>query len=524
MANKYEHHKSEMQKKENGFVFTITAFNLSIVLGLIVMFLISSTTIQTTIGGKSFAYKSAYWKAISKISMLEQLIKDYGFSAVSNGSLVSDVSFEYVDDCHRRVVSEINTGLFKQVVEGLLENENCEEVNEFPNYSMIYKVEDSRRRGRGFDHGWRRHHNDDHNQNSWGWRQGTGDCEDVWGWNWQFPCEQDTLIDTLVYFNEYGEFLVTGEQGTLDGFLYVGADIIFDYTFTNSLAHIGENPDYLTHLKIPETSTVVPGNPIDQNHYTWETVSALDLPDFDHHAYDSLLATAEGISHNPNNGKFVGDVNWPYDGQWDETNWFHLQNYIDRTMYVNGDCQIQYCEIENIGGDSNEPGIIVATGNITIDTPLGEFIPDNIILISGGDVQITGANFGSVMNDEHWGSVVNEIYARGSISLIGEDEGNRIFAQTYAFETDNMGVSVELNSVDFYGLIYAPNSTGNIDMAADKWFKGAMYANQIKDDRFENNYLVLNHRFPSHYLEGGMVGIYQDTENWVLVTGSIREI
>ncbi|MFQ6610934.1 MAG: hypothetical protein ACE5D7_09090, partial [Fidelibacterota bacterium] len=490
-------------EKKNGFVFAITVFNLAVILGLIVMFLINSVETQTEIGGKSFSHKSAYWKAVSKISILEQLIRDYGFNAVSSGDIIDNVTFESIDECHQRVISKIDEGIFKQTVEGILENENCEGINEFPNYSMIYKVEQSNRRGRGYDHGWR-HHSDGPNPNSWGWRHGTGECEDIWGWNWQFPCEQDTLVDTLVYFNEYGEFLVTGEQGILDGFLYVGADVIFDYMYTNSLPHIGENPNFLTHIKVPESSTVIPSNPIDDNHYTWETFSALDLPDFDHHAYDSLLAIAEGITHNPNNGRFSGDVMWPYEGQWGNTNWFHLQNYTDRTMFVDGNCQIRYCEIQNTGGDSNAPGIIVATGDIVIDHPENEFIPDNIILISGKDVTISDADFGSILESQHWGSVVNEIYSRGNISIDGDEDGDRVLAQLYAFGTNNMGVSVDLQSVDFYGLIYAPNVVSEINLPSNHWFKGAMYVNRLKDDRFDDNYVLLNHLFPSHYFEGGM--------------------
>ncbi|NQU68174.1 MAG: hypothetical protein HQ510_09560 [Candidatus Marinimicrobia bacterium] len=523
MINKQTHSFSANQMNKNGFVFVITVCCIAIILGLIVMFLINSVNIQSAIGGKSFAYKSAYWKAVSKIGMLEQLIKDYGFDIVSNGSIIDDVSFEFVDECHRRVISEVDAGTYKQIVEAIFEDENCEGTSEYPNYSMIYKVKDAFRRGRGFDHGWR-HYSDGPNQNSWGWRQGTGECIDIWGWNWQFPCEQDTLVDTLVYVNDYGEFLVTGEQCSIDGFMYVGADVIFDYMLTNSLPQVGENPNYLTHIKVPESSLVIPSSSIDKNHYTWEAVSAMDLPDFDHHAYDSLLSIAEDISHDPNNGKFAGNVSWPYDGQWGNTNWFHLQDYFNRTMFVDGNCQIKYCEIQNIGGDSNTPGIIVATGDIIIDTPEGQFIPDNIILISGGDVEIIGANFGSLMEDQYWGSVVNEIYSRGSISLIGEDDGQMIFAQLYAFGSDNMGVSVDLEATDFFGLIYAPHTSSEIDFATQRWFKGAMYVNQIKDDRFDNNYILLNHRFPSHYLEGGMGGINQDTGNWVLVNGSIREI
>ena len=507
----------------NGFVFAISLFNVSVIFGLIVIFLMNSVNVQTSIGGQNFGHKAAYWTAISKIGMLEQLIKDYGIETVAAGGVIGNVTFDYIDECHRKVRSEINHGVYKQSIEGMLENVNCDEVSEFPNYSMIYKVEETVRQGRGYDHGWR-HQSDDPNPHSWGWRQGRGECEDVWGWNYLFPCEQDTLTDSLVYYNNYGEFLVTGDQGTLDGTLYVGADIVFDYVFTNSIPHIGENENYQTHLKVPESSAVVPTNPIDQNHYTWETVSALDLPDFDHHDYDSLLAIAQTISHDPVLGRFVGDVDWPYDGQWGETDRFHLQNYVNRTLIVNGNCLIKYCKLENIGGSATEPGIIVATGDIIIDDPDVDFIPDNIILIAGGDVSITSANFGSAMDDAYWGSVVNEIHSRGVVTLNGEVGRDRVFSQIYAFGSDNHRMSVEIHSTNFYGLLYAPNLRSMVSLESNQTFMGAMYVNQITNDRLDNNYILLNYRFPTHYFAGGMVGIYQDTENWVLVKGSIREI
>jgi len=197
---------------------------------------------------------------------------------------------------------------------------------------------------------------------------------------------------------------------------------------------------------------------------------------------------------------------------------------VNRTLIVNGNCLIKYCKLENIGGSATEPGIIVATGDIIIDDPDVDFIPDNIILIAGGDVSITSANFGSAMDDAYWGSVVNEIYSRGVVTLNGEVGRDRVFSQIYAFGSDNHRMSVEIHSTNFYGLLYAPNLRSMVSLESNQTFMGAMYVNQITNDRLDNNYILLNYRFPTHYFAGGMVGIYQDTENWVLVKGSIREI
>ncbi|MFQ6609360.1 MAG: hypothetical protein ACE5D7_01030 [Fidelibacterota bacterium] len=550
-------------KHKNGFVFAVASLAVSIIVGLIVVFLFNTVTLETTTSSRTLAAKVAFWKAVSRVRMLEQLIKDYGFNTVSSGGLVGDVTFYPIDDCHRRVVSEIRIGDFTRLVQGVLENQMCD-AEVVPGYSMIFNLDgDNYHPGRGYGNGWR-HLLAGRGLSSWGWRIGTGTCLDIWGWHWNPPCddeEDDDHDDDHDSNNnnddhggnnnnddhggnnnnddhgsnnnnsedeeesQYGWFNIKGWNGVLDGEIYIGANTLIEYQGIVTKPHVGWDPTNTTNIKVPATCEVLPDQPLTGNNYTWENVGVLDLPDFDHVSYDSLLAIAQAMSHDPSNGKYVGNINWPYDGDFSNTTIFYLHNYPDRVLYVRGDCTIKWCELKNNGGTAAAPGIIVSTGKIKIDSLTGGSVPDDIILITADDIEIEDTNFGSNLPHVNWPTVVNELYARGTIDI---SNTSRVFAQIYAFGGEDNSYSYRSQDSNTYGLLYLPNPDTYLDLASQYWFKGAMYVNRVKNDRFQDTYISFHRKFPIHYLPGGIVGLNggssESGENWVLVTGSLQEI
>ena len=530
---------------KSGFIFAVSALGVSIIVGLIVVFLFNTVTLETTTASHTLAARVAFWKALSRVRMLEQLIKDYGFNTVSEGGLIGNVTFYPIDDCHRRVVSEIRIGDFTRIVQGILENQLCD-AEAAPNYSMVHKVDnDNYHPGHGHCNGWR-HWGYGRGLSSWGWRLGTGSCTDLWGWHWDPPCDDDDDDDDENNNNnddddennnndddddddddesQYGWFNIKGWDGILDGEIYIGANTLIEYNGTVTRPHVGWDNLYSTNFKLPPTCAVLPAVPLTGNSYTWENVDVLDLPDFDHLSYDSLFTIALTMTEDNNNGKYVGDIEWSYDHAYGNTTIFYLQNYPNRTLFVRGDCEIKSCELQNIGGSSSAPGIIVATGDISVDSLTGGTIPNNIILIAAGDIDIEDTNFGTDLPQISWDSVVNELYARGQINV---RDSNRILAQIYAFGGNHNSYSYRSQDVNTYGLIYLPNPDNYLDLASRKWFKGAMYVSRVKNDRFQDTYVLFHRKFPTHYFPGGITGLYGGADingqNWVLVTGSLQEI
>ncbi len=139
---------------KNGFAFSIAVFAVSLVVGLIVVFLFNTVTLETTTASRSIASRITYWKAMSKVRMLEQLIKDYGFDMVSEGGIIGEVIFYPIDECHRRVVSTIYIGEFTRSIQGILENENCRKDDDDHSY------DDDHGYDHDDDHGY--DHDDDH--------------------------------------------------------------------------------------------------------------------------------------------------------------------------------------------------------------------------------------------------------------------------------------------------------------------------------------------------------------------------
>ena len=545
--------KQNNTQVKNGFVFAVTSFAVSMIVGLVVVFMFNTVTLETTTASKTTAARVAFWKALSRVRMMEQLIKDYGFETVQEGELVGDVEFTDVDACHKRVVSEISIGDFTRLVEGLMENINCD-YEGFPEYSMIFRVNDACHPGRGYGKGWRWGRTG-RGSDWWAWTTGTGACLDIWGWKWGDNCSEDDDHGSDDDHDSddhggggsgddhdgdddhgsdddhdggdsctYGTFNILGESGRLDGEIYIGASTYLEYSGSTSTVSIGS---YNTETKITvvDSATVTPSTPLTGNSYTWDTSVVLDLSDFDHFDYDSLLAIAAAItSTDADNGLFDGNVQEPYGGDFSDTELFYLQNYPNRTMYVKGNCKIKNCTILNTSGTASTPGIIVATGNIEIESITGGTVPDNIILVSASDVKIKYVNFGSDLGESSWPTVVNQIYAREKIELKGTSGSNhRALGRFYAFKN---GKSFKSENMNTHGFLYAPNHNSHVDLDDSYWFKGALYVNRVKNDKFDNHYLNLHQSFPSNYFAGGIYGsgLNLGNELWVLMDGTLREI
>jgi len=378
---------------KNGFVFAITSFAVSMIVGLVVVFMFNTVTLETTTASKTTAARIAFWKALSRVRMMEQLIKDYGFETVQEGELVGEVEFTDIDVCHKRVVSEINIGDFTRLVEGMMENVNCD-YEGFPEYSMIFRVNDACHPGRGYGKGWRWGRSG-RGIDWWAWTTGTGACLDIWGWKWGNNCGEDDDHGSDDHGSDdhgsddhggggsgddhggdddhsgdddhddgdggctYGTFNVLGESGSLDGVIYIGASAYLEYSGSTSTVSVGTvNTD--TKITVVDSATVTPSSPLTGNSYTWNTSEVLDIADFDHFDYDSLLAIAAAItSTDTENGLFDGNLQNPYGGDFSDTELFYLQNYPNRTIYVNGNCKIKNCSILNTGGTASTPELLL---------------------------------------------------------------------------------------------------------------------------------------------------------------------
>jgi|APSaa5957512576_1039674.scaffolds.fasta_scaffold00033_54 hypothetical protein len=168
-------------KDEKGFVFAITVLAVSFIVGLIVIFLYSTVTLETTIASRSAAAQVAYWKALSKIRMVEQVIADYGLEGTDG--ILTSVEFIDIDECNKKAISTVYVGDYYRSVEVLLENLSCEEQDDHGSKKRRHDNRDKNDHG-GNDHDdWDDHNDgDDHNDNDHNDGDDHNDIfiEDVW--------------------------------------------------------------------------------------------------------------------------------------------------------------------------------------------------------------------------------------------------------------------------------------------------------------------------------------------------------
>jgi len=257
------------------------------------------------------------------------------------------------------------------------------------------------------------------------------------------------------------------------------------------------------------TTFYVPENVVydtgDDNIWFEDNGDELTLPDFDFTAQDSLLAVASAIigsSGNKYNGNFTmnGGI-------------LDMSVYTDNTLYVDGDILLKACEVT--GGSVNYPGILVASGDITVRALSGvqAEINDNILLISGGTVDLQNeTQFGtdySLIAPSLRPTTLNEIFALGDI-IINEDVN--AWASFYA------GINVNLQG-EAFGLLYA--HTAFQFTGSSPYFEGAMFVRAVTDpdNALNAGSIVLNTNFPVSYF-----GTSSLSSAWEFVPGTYKEI
>jgi len=150
------------------------------------------------------------------------------------------------------------------------------------------------------------------------------------------------------------------------------------------------------------------------------------FPTFDTSFYDSLLAIAEAItstSGNKNLGNF--NINSAFD----------LSTYADNTLFIKGELNITTKNGEVAAQSVDNPGFFVVTDIVSITA--GAKINDNVIIISAGKIDIGGKKTlvgedHTALAYEDWPPRVNELFSKTEIEVAS---GASTFANIYSMGT-----------------------------------------------------------------------------------------
>lgn len=239
------HRKLTGIKKEDGFVFVITAITISIILGLSIIYLSNSVTMNMSEASNVYSASQSYWTAISGIEYSLKKMSDgapniSGTYTFFNSALViqlsdRDRSGSLLGSGQLRVISTGSHGTAKRFLEILFQ---VQEQDIWPNLSVIKEAKDD-------------------------------------------------------YFEIKRNF-------TLNDSIYIGADVS-----VHNQTSIGDPPGDRTHIYVPTGKTVT-GN-FDTN-FSWSEHpnGIVDLPVFTHTEYDSLINIANAITGTSGN-KYKGD-------------------------------------------------------------------------------------------------------------------------------------------------------------------------------------------------------------------------
>jgi hypothetical protein len=271
----------------------------------------------------------------------------------------------------------------------------------------------------------------------------------------------------------------------LNDSLYIGQNVSI---LTGT--HIGD-PTYgvATHLYVPSTKSVSGiGGAIGSVTTGTHPLDEIFNPDFDTVPYDSLIAIADAITSDIDNKFFKNETfkNVTID----------LNTYTDSTIFCNQTFKFQGCTIT--GGDANRPGVIVASTKIVLELRTTQTtVGDNVILISGGDIQILdGTTFGldhSGLTPENRPNTLNLMYSPTYILI---HPGATVWSQT--FSNDDLRLEGAL-----YGIAYAPDLF--TFRMSTSYLEGAMFAVEVVGNGGSNllnrGRLNLNHYFNEDYFK-----------------------
>jgi hypothetical protein len=271
----------------------------------------------------------------------------------------------------------------------------------------------------------------------------------------------------------------------LNDSLYIGQDVTI-----GAGTSVGD-PTYgvATHLYVPPTNTVtgiggVTGSATTGPH----PLGQIFNPDFDTEPYDSLIAIADAITSDIDNKFFKNETfkNVTID----------LNTYTDSTIFCSQTFKFQGCTIT--GGDANRPGVIVASTKIVLELRTTQTtVGDNVILISGGDIQILDATtFGldhSGLTPENRPRTLNLMYSPTYILI---NTAATVWSQT--FSNDDLRLEGAL-----YGIAYAPDLF--TFRMSTSYLEGGMFAVEVVGNGGSNllnrGRLNLNHYFNEDYFK-----------------------
>lgn len=252
-----------------------------------------------------------------------------------------------------------------------------------------------------------------------------------------------------------GDFTIDNNH-TLNDSLYVGQNIT-----VAAGATVGAPPNDPTRLFHPTGTTVSPSS---GTYYTsgQHRYDELFIPTFDTDPYDSLLTLA--AASGTGNEFFRKNTMDTLD----------LTTYPDCTLYASGTVTISGVYIK--GGTLERPGIIAATGTITLGpwTTGGNTYQvqtdDNVILVSNSSVVLNDSTY---FGEDHtselpiWTEVSNLVFSYVDIRLT---ENATVWGQFYAQDD----IKIQGRG---YGIAYAPDRF-TFDKATS-YFEGAIFAKKV---------------------------------------------
>lgn len=456
---------------ERGFAFTATATVISIILGLTLLFMANTVRTESVRTADLYSGQSAYWQTIGDVQMAADMIRTNGVGIIPHISAnFLDITVTTIDQNNIVITSLVDIGSARGGAE------RAASINiTSPLYSIIQNV--------------------------------GGPPFNITEWS---------RVD--------------------GGNLYIGNNVRVDRLWFIQLGFVGQSS--LVNFFIPNGNTVNPAVPQGGNNYTVTNIPPLSMPGFDNSAYVPLLNYAGGITvlapgEFPNNTTLNGAVGIGIDLQAGSDGGGLLGS--GRGIFVNGDLTIDGTTwgATNIINNNSaaSPGFIVVDGDVTLNGSFYWFgapsftVPDNVILIVGGNVTLQYTDFGGSVNypTNTWGNFVNEIYALGNLTTPGFSfSGSNMFGQIYVFGSfSSVGWTSRTS-----GVLYVPNSSYDFGtfLGAFPRFDGTFYVQRESNDQIAM--LADINLYPNallgRWLGGGLT--QPAAIPWIILPGTIQEI
>lgn len=471
MSNKYIY----ILKTEAGFVFTATATIVSVILGLTILFMTNTIRTESVRTAELHSAQDAYWQAVSDVQMAATMIQYNGTSILPNiSTYFPNITVTQIDQTNMTITSNVTIG--------------------------------------GSTAGAQR----------------------------SASIDLTSPLFTIIENVSGHEFDINGMAHVDGGNLYIGGDVDINKSWIFLFrGYVGT--DSTVHFYLPTGSTVDPAAPTGGDDYTVTNIAPINLPGFDNSAYQQLLNYASSISvDNPSAGEYIGTTtidgsNFPsgLDLQTASYTGGGILSGLGKGIFING-------KLEFDGGASggtyivdnntaSSPGFIVVNGKVEME---GDWflwlatltIPDNVIIIAKGKIDLEYTNFGESASypPSTWTNYVNEIYTQGALETSKWTLGSEMFGQFHVLgSASNLGWISKTT-----GVLYAPS--GNYDMgswmSAFPGFNGTFYLNKTKHNEF--SWLAdINLDSRAQLSRGLPGGLIQPSEiPWIVLAGSLREI